>query len=233
MKFNREAFQILKTLLKPSLWILLWMSLLRLLLFAALLHGRVGFHADLPMAFFAGARFDLLILGFFWIPVVLITWLYAFVGDPCKLLKFYKLYFCCLILLQFDFAWWDLFWVAVHQVRINSQFFSTDFRSLISEGVKVFGPVRAFVFPASMGLSAFGLILNVWWLKVARSADMKSSQPVSVLKLSLQVTLSVFLVALAARGTWTPHHLNAEHAQISDNSWINQLALNPIWNADK
>ena len=237
MKFGREAFQVLKTLLKPSFWILLWMSLLRFLLFVALYQGHIGLHADLPKAFFAGARFDLLILGFFWLPLVVITWLSAFAYDPRKLLKFYKLYFCGFILLQFDFAWWDLFWVAVHQSRLDHQFFTADFRSLISEGVAVFGVTRAFVFPASMGLAAFGLILSIWWLKIPKiSASEKGemrAQPVFNSILAIQILGSLLLVALAARGTWTAHHLNSEHAQISNNPLLNQLALNPIWNADK
>ena len=233
MKFRREAFQVLKTLLWPSFWILLWMSLLRLLLFAALYQGRTGFHPDLPLAFFTGARFDLLILGFFWIPVVLFTWVYATLGDPRKLLKFYKLYFCALILMEFDFAWWDLLWVAAHQTRLNSQFFSSDFRSLISSGVTVLGSVRAFIFPASMGLSAFGLILSVWWLKFPKQKDGSEGVSTSFPLWTIQIIASLLMVALAARGTWTAHHLNAEHAQISNNPWLNQLALNPIWNADK
>jgi hypothetical protein len=49
-----EAFQVLKALLKPTLLILIWMSVLRLLTYAAVYFPKIQATQELGAAFFAG-----------------------------------------------------------------------------------------------------------------------------------------------------------------------------------
>jgi hypothetical protein len=235
MKFRSEAFQVLRTLLMPTLLILLWMSILRLLLFGAVYSGIIGFHPDLPKAMLVGVRFDLLILGFFWIPVVLFTWLVAIMTDPRKLFGFWKIYFAFIVLLIFDLSWTDLFWASVHLTRLNSEFFHSTFRVVLETGWNVLGVTRGLVFTSAMAFSAFGMILSIYWQQLPKDKPNPIRQRVESppLIFFLQLIGSFLLVGLAARGTLTAHHLNIEHAQVSENPAVNQIPLNPIWNMDK
>jgi hypothetical protein len=228
MMRGSEALQLLKSLLKPTLLILLWMTVLRLLLYAAVYEPKIGMHPDLAAAFFAGFRFDLLVLGFAWIPIVVFTWLWALAMPPRKLLLVWKLYLVICILAVFDFSWLDFFWTAVAGARINHEFFTSDSKQVLDEGWKILGAGRAWIVTLGMGLSSLGLVIYVYDLKLKKSYSIPSRAKVICMAIA-----SVFLVALAARGTWTAHHLNIEHAQVSENPIVNQIPLNPIWNLDK
>ncbi|MGZ5278943.1 MAG: hypothetical protein ACXWC9_03320 [Pseudobdellovibrionaceae bacterium] len=223
-----EAFQVLKALLKPTLLILIWMTVLRLLLYAAVYQVKIQATQDLTAAFFAGFRFDLLVMGFFWIPIVAVTWASALFMSPRKLFFFWKLYFVIGILIIFDLSWMDLFWSMVSNVRLNSQFFQTDSRIILDQGWKLLGPAKSWICTLGMGFSSLGLVLWLYGLKLEKNYNLPSKA-----KLGLQVLVSFFLVALAARGTWTAHHLNIEHAQVSADPLVNQIPLNAVWNLDK
>jgi hypothetical protein len=223
-----DAFQLLKVLLKPTLLILGWMSILRLLLFIAVFYPEVGMHADLPAAFLMGLRFDLLVLGFLWIPIVVLTWVWTIALPPRKLLMFWKIYLVLAVLAIFDLSWMDFFWTAVSRTRLNHESFSADTRLILDQGWKLLGESKPWIATIAMGLSSLGLVLVIYEVKFKNSY---SATPKA--KLALQVAVSILLVGLAARGTWTPHHLALEHAQVSSNPMINQLPLNPLWNLDK
>lgn len=223
-----EAVQLLKILLKPTLLILIWMSLLRALLFAAVFYSKLGFHADLGTAFFAGFRFDLLVLGFAWIPVVTLTWLWALWWSPRKLLFLFKIYFVVLVLLLFDLAWLDLFWTAVTSFRLNHEFFLADSKAILDQGWKLLGASRSWISTLGMGFSSLALVLMIHSVKW-KSTYTATPKALLILKMFL----SFFLVASAARGTWTAHHLNIEHAQVSSQPLVNQIPLNAAWNLDK
>ncbi len=223
-----EAFQVLKTLLKPTLLILIWMSALRLLLYFAVYHPKIENTADVGAAFLMGFRFDLLIMGYFWIPIVLLTWLSALVMSPRKLFFLWKLYFVIGVLIIFDLSWMDLFWSMVSNSRLNSQFFQSDSRLILDQGWKLLGPAKSWVCTLGMGFSSLGLVLTLYGLKLGKSYNLPSKP-----KLAVQVLVSIFLVALAARGTWTAHHLELAHTQVSSDPLVNQLPLNPLWNLDK
>lgn len=223
-----EAVQLLKILLKPTLLILCWMSALRALLFAAVIHSQTGFHPDLGAAFFAGFRFDLLVLGFIWIPVVVLIWLWALAFSPRKLFFPAKIYFVVIVLLIFDLSWMDLFWTSVTSFRMNSEFFQADTQVILDQGWKVLGTRKSWISTLGMGLSSLGVVLYIHGLKWKSAYS--ATPP---MKLAFHIFLSFFLVAFAARGTWTAHHLNIEHAQVSKEPLINQLVLNAPWNLDK
>lgn len=223
-----EALQLLKCLLKPTFLILIWMTFLRLLLTAAFFYPKIGMHSDLPAAFWAGFRFDFLVLGFAWIPIVAITWLWALAFPPRKLFFLWKIYFVVAVLLTFDLSWMDFFWTAVTSSRLNHEFFSADSKQILDEGWKLLGPTKSWIATFGMGLSSLGLVLYLHELKLKKDYSMPP-----IWKVTLQALLSFLFVAFAARGTWTPHHLNIEHAQVSENPLLNQIPLNPLWNLDK
>jgi hypothetical protein len=223
-----EAFQVLKALLKPTALVLIWMMVIRLLIFGAVYQAKIQESSDLPAALFAGFRFDLCVMGFFWIPIVTLTWASTFVTHPRKLFFFWKLYFVFGILIIFDLSWMDLFWSMVSNVRLNAQFFQADSRLILDQGWHLLGPAKAWICTLGMGFSSLGLVLWLYGLKLNKNYDLPSRK-----KLALQIVGSFLLVAFAARGTWTPHHINLEHAQVSTDPLINQIPLNAVWNLDK
>lgn len=229
---SNEALQILRGLLKPTIVILLWMSALRALIYVGVYSGQIGWHPDIPAAFWAGFRFDLLIMGFFWIPVVLITWATAAVVSPRKLFFAWKLYFAIAILFIFDLYWMDLLWTAGKNFRLNHEFMNASRQVAMDAGWSALGRSRALVFTASMAVSSLGLLFLVYWTELK-----KFKKPITQYKAIAWCLFSIFAVAFAARGTVTPRHLNIEHAQVSEDKekgqLINQLPLNPVWNMDK
>lgn len=229
---SHEALQILRALIKPTFVILLWMSALRALIFVGVYSNQIGWHSDLPAAFFAGFRFDLLIMGFFWIPIVLITWAIAMFASPRKLFSWWRVYLAISVLFIFDLYWMDLLWTAGKNFRLNHEFMDASRQVAMDTGWTALGRSRAMVFTASMAVSSLGLLFLIYWTPLKEFKKKLSSQALIVWAI-----FSVFAVAFAARGTFTPHHLNIEHAQVSQDPekgpLINQLPLNPVWNMDK
>ncbi len=228
MNRGSEALQLFKSFLKPTLLILLWMSGLRLLLFWTIFQPPIDWHPEIPAAFAAGVRFDLLVLGFFWIPVILFTWAACLFVSPRKTFFFWKMYFAVVVLIIFDLSWLDFFWSAQHMSRINHEFFFQGAWVMIDQGWQIVGHGLAWLVTALMALTALALI---WVLhKLPMKKDYSLPGP---WKIAWQSFVVFLLVASAARGTWTPHHLNIEHAQVSDSDLVNQLPLNAVWNLDK
>lgn len=227
-----EAHQIFSALVKPTVLILLWMSLLRLVLFVGVFSGQIGFHPDLTMALFTGVRFDALVLGFLWIPILVLTWIWSSFSCPKKLFRLWKFYLIMAVLIIFYFSWLDLFWTAAKNLRLNHEFFEASQRIILDSGGVVLGRARSIVFTGAMISSCLGILLSIHWLPFPPEKT-GSSETGSPLKIFLQAMVILFCVALAARGTWTAHHLNVEHAEVSENTLVNQIPLNPIWNMDK
>ena len=149
MKSAQKNFQdvlpIFLTLLKPTALVLFWMSLLRALLFVGVFSGQVGFHPDLGAAFFAGFRFDIMVLGFFWIPIVVVTWVWSTLFSPRKIFSAWKIYWAAVVLIIFDLSWVDLLWTAAKNSRLNHEVFNASQRIIIDSGWTVLGPGRAMV----------------------------------------------------------------------------------------
>lgn len=228
MNRGSEALQLFKSLLGPTLLILLWMSFIRLSLYGALFFSQLGWHQDLPAAFIAGFRFDLLVMGFFWIPVVLGGWASVLFVSPRKLFLFWKLYFVVVVLLIFDFSWLDFFWTAFKGERLNHEFLNENSMEFLDQSWQQLGPFLSWSVTAFFGIYAMALVFYLYRLRMKKDYSLPSRK-----KIMAQALFSIFLVALAARGTWTPHHLNLEHSQISQTPQINQIPLNALWNLDK
>lgn len=228
MNRGSEAFQVLKLLLKPTLWALVWMTFYRFLLFTFLYYSSIRFHPDLALAFWAGFRFDLLVLGFFWIPVVAVTWVVAFAIRPRKVFWLWKIYFILVFLYIAGLSLSDFFWISTAGERLNHRVFQSNWLEVLAKGCAQVGEYDCLFVSGWILISAIALCVftaRLPWVEAAsQSARMKSV---------FQALISVFITAFAARGTLTPHHLNIEHAQVSKNSQINQLPLNAIWNLYK
>jgi hypothetical protein len=217
----------LKPLVKTSFFILLWMSWLRLVLFFYNIYPDHGFHQDLAASLFTGARFDLLVLGFAWIPVFVFYWIFYFLGGLAKASKGFKSYFLFLILLISLLSVLDLFWFHSKGMRLNYLALSEDGFWAVADKAADFRLVSAIPLMLLPGLIIF--LTTLWKLNIA---DTEPSARVSE-KVMLNLVLSFIVVASAARGTWTAHHLEWAHAQVSNLKLLNELSINPLWNLDK
>lgn len=228
MKPGSEAFQVLKAHLKPTILILIWMTGLRALLYFFVFYWQIKFHSDLASAFWSGFRFDLLVLGFFWIPFVAFVWLLGLFGLARKLFLLWKVYFVFVIVTVASLSWLDLFWTASHNTRLNSEIFKSSVGETLNWGWFSLGGTPAIISTILILYSSYLLFVSVGKLQ-----SPGSSPKVSKSQLTFEVFISIILVAFAARGTWTPHHLNIEHSQVSSDPQVNQLPLNAPWNLDK
>ncbi len=225
----QQSLNLFQALFFPTLWICVWMSLLRVLFFYFILAEQFDFSINLIEAFFVGIRFDILVLGFFWIPVFVLTLLWSLFQEAEKIFVPLKIYWVLLVLLILDLSWVDLFWFASRGDRLNHELFQVNPWVALSTGWLILGAKVSWLVTIVMTVS--GLMLTVLIFKAKMQTVALPSH--SKLQITGKLFLVFLMIALAARGTWTPHHLNIEHAQVSDNSLINKIPLNPVWNLDK
>jgi hypothetical protein len=228
-----EALDIFKGFLKFSLAFLLWNSTLRTLLYYAVFRQWIGLHEDVPFALLAGIRFDLLVLAFFWFPVLLVTWLWALrllfpLISTVRLFHFWKSYFTLVILVSALFIAIDFFFSAAHQSRINHEIWHFNWLEIIKAGFAKMGVINTAV------VALWVVVTSKWMRSYLMSAKLgeHSSRLSHPGVFALQLLGSFLIVGLCARGTFTAHHLNREHASVSENKWVNELAVNPIWGLD-
>jgi len=239
---NRSS-QIFKKLLVLNGSVLFAMTLQRLVLFLLVVRHWTFGVGGTPIieAFVAGVRFDLCVLGFMNIPVLLIVWITCtdlMAQSQNPLLKAFRrwtlwLYFGVTTLIIHALAMLDLMFFASNGHRWTIYDYQDKgfdfFASTISRwGVAFSGGIIAFFLLLWVFRSLF--ILVRIQLHTVDSTEKKQSFG---LELTRGVILPIFIVALAARGTWTPHHLNMEHAEVSQIQALNQLALSPVWAFDK
>lgn len=186
------------------------------------------------LSFFAGLRFDLLILGFIFVPVGLCLLVQSyFLMWAQGLLILYKVYFfavwlaiCLLNLVDFLF-----FLSEKKRMRFDDyQLINWDW---IQSRVSAAPNLELFAFTImTLILLVIGLaiIVNVRWgyWKDRFSPDLGTKT-----EILWRLVLPLLGVALAARGTVEEKHLNIEHSQVSSEVPVNEMALNPIWCFDK
>jgi hypothetical protein len=240
-----RASQIFKKLLTFNGSVLFSMSIQRLVLFLVVvrhwLFGADGF--SIASSFFAGVRFDLCVLGFINIPVLFITWLIStdkVAESPHKVMQFFR-----------DWILWIYLGVstlAIHVLGLlDMMFFARQghrwtYFDWQENGLGFFSEVSAKwgpTFTAGVVLlfillwgfrSVFVLYkLQLHKVKISES-KYANSKPLMIIS---AVILPLLAVAFSARGTWTPHHIGMEHAEVSQNQALNQLALSPVWAFDK
>lgn len=210
-------------------------------LFRANLYFLSIFHAfpdadpiEIVYAFVAGLRFDLLVFGFIMIPVYLSLMVQALAMKwPRWLLTGFKFYFGAIWLVICLLSCADFFFFARHGRRMRF----ADYRQWTFEDffeqTKALQANQTLVFlTITILLLILGYML-IRGLKFGEWKDEYSPQPGSQLEIFWRVLFPVFLVALAARGTLEPHHLEYSHSLISNNTVINEMALNAVWCFDK
>lgn len=231
----QRAHSLIKAMLPMALIVLFWLSSLRVALYFFYYSNQVGFSLSLLEAFFAGARFDVLILGFAAIPMVLIVWAYALGWSPWKLRWFVSSYFFLVVMICAVLAVFDAAWVAQYHERINHRFdlewlgqLSTTFEQISMGSLLAFTVLVVLL--TAIVLKILSRQSAKKWSELVLMAELNRVPP---MRHTLRFVWTLMWVALAARGTLTPHHLNAEHAEISADVVLNQLPVNPVWNLDK
>lgn len=232
----RQLNQWQKALLPVfGVW-LLFMSLNRLLIFRTAPTFVEGARwGDLAEIFWMGFRFDLLVLGFFLLPVVPLSWFCRRAGVR---------------LVHLLFLYLALSWtVIVIMALVGHGFFYAegrhlswwDLQSLLDGGSSASGH-------GTFYLSMWGLLsIVIYTLQLLiglRELERARRRVISLRKMSpmmgegffeaaLRAWGPLLLVGLAARGTVTPHHLEKSHSLITSSASLNQLVLNPVWAFDK
>lgn len=243
MQVLNRSYQIFRKLLIFNGSVLFSMSLQRLVLFLIVVrHWTFAASAGtLVETFVAGIRFDLCVLAFINIPVLFVTWWICsdqMLQTKNPILNFLRkwslwIYLGGTTLVIHVFGLLDLMFFATSGHRWT-------YADWQSAGVEFFGTVATrwgSLFTG--GVVAFFLMLWVFrcLFILFRVQLHVSDLPTDQLKLWPQimrgVVVPVFILALAARGTVTAHHLGFEHAEISSVQGLNQLALSPIWAFDK
>jgi hypothetical protein len=219
------------------------MSLQRLVVFLVVVrHWTFGASFSvLAEVFVTGLRFDLCVLGFMNIPVLFITWWIStdqVVKSQNPLLKALRKWVLWIYL--------GVATLAIHVLgMLDLMFFATsghrwtyfDFQKSGFDFMLTVASKWGTTYTG--GLVAFFLLLWVFrsvfilFRVQLHTVDFPKEQLNFGLELFRGVILPIFLVLLAARGTVAPHHLAMEHAEVSQNQWLNQLVLSPLWAFDK
>ncbi|MEN0059660.1 MAG: hypothetical protein AAGB31_12545 [Bdellovibrio sp.] len=233
LRFSSKVFMKLGLL---SLTLVLFMTFFRMnLYFLSVFHATPDVDVtEVFHSFLAGVRFDLLILGFVMIPVSLILLLQAFTERwPSWMFVIYRGYFMLVWFLICVLTFIDFF----HFVRTGMRMRFTDYmmwtpdawmdslHGLQRNQIWIFSVITILLFNLGYMLIK-GLRFGEW-------KDEFSPNTGSRLEMGLRIVIPLMLVALAARGTVTAHHLAWEHSDVSGNKAVNEMALNAVWCFDK
>jgi hypothetical protein len=178
-------------------------------------------------AFFTGIRFDLLVLGFLLIPIVT---LFAMIClsplTDFTLKKIIKTYL-------------SVVWVII----VTSSFISLPFYIMKERHFRYGLDKNIFIWPL-VDITTFALMAGIFilillaglktvWKRNIRGKSVFWSRFPSILQVLLNFLIPLLVVALAARGTVSPHHLEKAHSEISPWPHVNELVLNSVWCIDK
>lgn len=181
---------------------------------------------------FQGFRFDLLVWGFFWIPIFVLFWPTFLLFSKSKFyvrwaFEFIRFYFGLIVsfvavlsILDFDFFSRNLERITYFDWRL--------------QGTNISWNQPMLSFGAFTVIGYLAILFLVFFFEVDKSKA-KQSKISSFFerRMYLFCLLQFLLIALAARGTLTPHHLNIEHSLVSADPVLNELVLNSVWNWDK
>lgn len=219
-----------------SLTCVFFMSLFRAnLYFISIFHATPNAVAvEIFQAFFAGIRFDLLIYGFVLIPIVLLLLVQAISEKwPGFMFIFYRIYFALVWLMICGLNFVDFFFFS----RFGRHMRFADYERWTPESLMeqwhVLQPNQAWIY---FSITALLLILGLMLVKALKFGIWKdefSPDSGNTFEISWRVVLPIVLVGLAARGTVEAHHLELAHSEVSDNTVINEMALNAVWCFDK
>ena len=215
---------------------LVFMSMFRLnLYFLSVFHAAPNADfMEVVHSFIAGFRFDLLIVGFMLIPVVVLLTVQALMESwPRGMIRLYRIYlgFAWTIICSLTFV--DFFFFTNNGKRMRfAEYMSWNPEMFLEQWHKIL-PNQSVIFAIiSVLLFALGLMM-IFGLRFGDWKDEYSPRKGGKLEIVLRLVFPLILVALAARGTIEPHHLALEHSVVSSVSAINEMALNPLWCFDK
>ncbi len=247
MNLLSKSSQIFSKLLVFNSSVLFSMSLQRAVLFLVVVRHWIFGSDRLSIAesFINGVRFDLCVLGFINIPMLFFVWAISMdftINTPNKVFQLLRkwtpwIYLIVTTLIIHILGLFDMMFFAANSQRWTYY----DWRD---SGLSFLGRVAN----AWGGFFTFGVIalfLMLWLFrgvlplrKIQQELDTMPVKKANFRKSKAVLFLTGFLlplltVALAARGTWTAHHLNKEQAEVSQIQILNQMTLSPAWAFDK
>lgn len=224
--------------------VLFSMTLQRMVLFLVVVRHWL-FGADgltVAMSFINGARFDLCVLGFINIPVLFIVWGIStdfMVNTSNRFMQFLRrwilwIYLGVTTLTIHALGLLDMMFFAANNHRWTYYDWQASGFSFIEKVFNAWGALFTFgVVALFLMLWIFRCLFTLYKVQL-HSVAAKGSTQKSLMALVVTGILIPFIVtALAARGTWTAHHINMEHSQISAIHALNQMTLSPVWAFDK
>jgi hypothetical protein len=212
------------------------MSLMRIGLFFLVVQASLSTASGLEVfqSFIAGLRFDLLILGFIFIPVVLLLLVQSyFLLWSQGLLFLYKIYFFVIWIIVCVMNFLDFCFFISQKKRMRFEDYSQLNMDWLQQHVltpPALERVAFFVLTLILLVIGLGVVSNI---KFGNWKDQVSPNIGSTTEILWRLFLPIFGVALAARGTVEPKHLSLEHSEVSSEQPVNDMALNPIWCFDK
>lgn len=233
LRFSTKVFWKLAIL---SLTMVFFMSLFRAnLYFLSVFHATPNaVPVEILQSFLAGFRFDLLVFGFILAPIYLLLMVQAFSEKwPRFLFAFYKIYFALFWTLVCVLSFMDFFFFSRFGKRMRFADYMSWTPEQLIEQAQALQPNQVWIFCT---ITVLLLSLGYMLIKSIRFGDWKdeySPAMGSKVEVIWRMALPLVLVVLAARGTVEAHHLELEHSEVSDNTAINEMALNAVWCFDK
>lgn len=233
LRFSSKVFS--KLFLMASSFIF-FMTLFRVNLYFLTVFGatRQASLINVLESLWMGFRFDLLVLGFFFIPIYFVIILQAILEKwPRWMFTLYKSYFLgcwvwvCLVtyLDFFHFSNSGMRMRFADYTSFSFERFGEQFTALAPNQSWIFTVVTILLFLMGFSMTK-GIIFGDW-------KDEFSPERPFRFEVVLRVLLPLLLIAFAARGTLEEHHLRREHSEISEFREINEMALNAVWCFDK
>lgn len=234
-----------KKLLIFNASLLVALSLQRLVLFFVVVrYWLFGVDSDaIAASFFAGFRFDLCVVGFLNIPVLFMIWILSISriqNSSSAFLQSFRrwglgLYLGMVTFLLHFMGMLDMMYFAANGRRWTYYDLQESGLSFIFQVTEKWGGLfTSAVILFFITLWFFRCLLYLYRLRLHTFSDeVLESRPSLWRSVLFGVILPFLVVASAARGTWTAHHINIEHAQVSQNPALVQMALSPVWAFDK
>lgn len=189
---------------------------------------------EVYMTFLTGFRFDLLVMGFFLIPPVLLHVLQAFFISWTKWDQvIFKSYFSALWVFSILLNWIDFFTFAKTQSRARWDDYIDFLNSSLVDQVASQANYTFAIYSAALLLMLFLGLYVIRGLQFGEWRDLYSPHKGKLSEIIWRMIIPLFLVALASRGTLEEVHLEYRHSLISNENGLNELALNPMWCLDK
>lgn len=230
--FNRIFFKYAKI----ALALTLFLSLIRFNLFFLTVNTRpldVTFF-EVYMSFFTGLRFDLLVMGFFLIPPVIIHALQGFLVKWSSWDQLiFKIYLSVLWTLSIILNWIDFLTFSTTGVRARWEDYIDFWNSSLVDTISTHAGFSLSVFSGALFLMLLLGLYVIRSVEFGEWRDLYSPHKGTRKELTWRIIFPLLLVALAARGTLEEVHLEYRHSLISNEIGLNELSLNPMWCLDK